>query len=125
MVPPRRSAGSDPPRYGAGVGRRTHAEAAGAQPGAARAPDAARARAVLYAAAEAWVGPPEVGADDALDHLVRRYLGAFGPASPADIAGWAGIPRAAIAPALGRLALRRFRAEDGSALVDLPRAPLP
>src|SRR5205823_14256755 len=43
----------------------------------------------------------------------------------ADIAGWAGIPPAAIAPALGRLPLRRFRAEDGTQLLDLPRAPLP
>jgi Winged helix DNA-binding domain len=84
-----------------------------------------RRRADLYAAAEDWLGPPEVTRDDAVDHLVRRYLGGFGPARLAEIAGWAGIPAPEIAPALDRLRLRRFRAQDGDELVDLPRAPLP
>jgi hypothetical protein len=84
-----------------------------------------RRRADLYAAAEDWLGPPEVTRDDAVDHLVRRYLGGFGPARLAEIAGWAGIPAPAIAPAFDRLRLRRFRAQDGDELVDLPRAPLP
>jgi len=35
------------------------------------------------------------------------------------------LPVAAIAPALERLTLRRFRTEDGADLVDLPTAPLP
>jgi DNA glycosylase AlkZ-like len=82
-------------------------------------------RADLYAAAEDWLGPPEVTRDAAVDHLVRRYLGGFGPARLAEIAGWAGIPAPEIAPALDRLRLRRFRAQDGDELVDLPRAPLP
>jgi hypothetical protein len=56
---------------------------------------------------------------------VRRYLGAFGPATLAEIAGWAGVPAAVVAPARARLRLRRFRAEDGDELVDLARAPLP
>jgi hypothetical protein len=84
-----------------------------------------RRRADLYAAAEDWLGPADVTRDDALDHLVRRYLGGFGPARLADIAGWAGIPAPEIAPALERLRLRRFRAENGDELVDVPRAPLP
>jgi winged helix DNA-binding protein len=84
-----------------------------------------RRRADLYAAAEDWLGPADVTRDDALDHLVRRYLGGFGPARLADIAGWAGIPVPEIAPALERLRLRRFRAENGDDLVDVPRAPLP
>jgi hypothetical protein len=84
-----------------------------------------RRRADLYAAAEDWLGPPEVTRDDGVDQLVRRYLGGFGPARLAEIAGWAGIPAPEIAPALDRLRLRRFRAQDGDELVDLPRAPLP
>src|SRR5207244_9462188 len=51
--------------------------------------------------------------------------GGVGPASRNDIAGWAGLGTQEIAPALGRLRLRRFRAEDGEELLDLPRAPLP
>jgi Winged helix DNA-binding domain len=85
-----------------------------------------RRRADLYGLAEEWVGPePKLSEEDAIDHLVRRYLGAFGPAPRTDIAGWAGMRIGAIAPALERLSLRRFRGEDGSELLDLPRAPLP
>jgi winged helix DNA-binding protein len=84
-----------------------------------------RRRADLYALAEDWLGAPEVDADAAVDHAVRRYLAAFGPATLAEIANWAGVPNAAVAPALERLKLRRLRAEDGDALVDLPRAALP
>jgi hypothetical protein len=84
-----------------------------------------RRRADLYALAEDWLGAPEVDADAAVDNAVRRYLAAFGPATLAEIANWAGVPNAAVAPALERLKLRRLRAEDGDALVDLPRAALP
>src|SRR5256714_5415940 len=42
-----------------------------------------RRRADLYAHAEDWVGPENVTTDDALDLLVRRYLGGFRPAPPA------------------------------------------
>jgi hypothetical protein len=84
-----------------------------------------RRRADLFADAERWLGPPEVEPGDALEHLVRRYLGAFGPASRGEIADWAGLPGSDVAQALGRLRLRRFEAEDGEPLFDLPRAPLP
>jgi hypothetical protein len=84
-----------------------------------------RRRADVYAAAEDWIGAAEVEHADALDLLVRRYLGGFGPAPRADIADWAGVPAKALGPALERLKLRRFRAEDGTELLDLPRAPLP
>ena len=84
-----------------------------------------RRRADLYAAAEDWLGPAEVDPEEALDHLVRRYLGGFGPASRGDIADWAGLAPRAIAPALERLRLRRFTGEGGEELLDLPRAPLP
>jgi Winged helix DNA-binding domain len=82
-------------------------------------------RAHLFQTADRWVGPDDADADGALDHLVRRYLGAFGPAPRADVAQWAGVRIGDLAPALDRLALRRFRAEDGAELLDLPRAPLP
>ena len=55
----------------------------------------------------------------------RTYLTGFGPAAPGEIADFAGLRIGAVAPALERLKLRRFRTEDGSELVDLPRLPLP
>ncbi|HEV3234028.1 MAG TPA: winged helix DNA-binding domain-containing protein [Candidatus Dormibacteraeota bacterium] len=88
----------------------------------------ARRRADIYAAAEDWIGPAPDGLDfdTALDHTVTRYLTGFGPASAAEIANWAGLKTAsAVAPALERLRLVRFRAENGDELVDLPRAPRP
>ncbi len=84
-----------------------------------------RRRADLYAAAEEWLGPAEVTPQEATELLVRRYLGGFGPASRSEIADWAGLRPKEIAPALERLRLRRFCAEDGEELLDLPRAPLP
>ena len=82
-------------------------------------------RAHLFQTSERWIGPETIGPDDALDHLVRRYLGAFGPAPRTDIASWAGLKATDLAGPLGRLALRRFRDESGQELLDLPRAPLP
>jgi hypothetical protein len=85
-----------------------------------------RRRADLFSLAEQWVGPPpELSEDDALEHLVRRYLGAFGPAPASDVADWAGLKVGAIVATLGQLKLRRFLDEQGRELVDLPRAPLP
>jgi DNA glycosylase AlkZ-like len=58
--------------------------------------------------------------------LVRRYLGAFGPSTRADIAEWSGLRVSDLAGALEALEpLRRFRDENGRELLDLPRAPLP
>jgi hypothetical protein len=65
-----------------------------------------RRRADLCAAAEEWLGPADVTRDDAVDHLVSRYLGGFGPATLADIAGWAGVPAAQVAPAARRIGVR-------------------
>jgi hypothetical protein len=85
-----------------------------------------RRRADLYALAEDWLTVP-AGIDEAsgLDLLVRRYLGGFGPARIADIAGWAGVGVATLAPAIERSQLRRFHDEQGAELVDAPDAPLP
>jgi hypothetical protein len=84
-----------------------------------------RRRADLYGFAEDWLGPSTVTEEDGKDHLVRRYLGAFGPASRSDIASWSGLSTATLAPVLERLELRRFADERGVELLDLPRAPLP
>lgn len=86
-----------------------------------------RRRADLFAAAEDWLGPPpdDLDAESAVSHVVGRYLGGFGPATVAEIANWAGLRNQTVTTALHGLRLRRFRAEDGSELVDLPRAPLP
>ncbi|MGH3127076.1 MAG: winged helix DNA-binding domain-containing protein [Gaiellaceae bacterium] len=84
-----------------------------------------RRRANLIELAERWVGPEDGDEDTARGHLVRRYLGAFGPASLDDIAQWAGMKPRDLGSALERLRLRRFRDEAGGELLDLPRASLP
>jgi hypothetical protein len=82
-------------------------------------------RADLYALADDWLRPAPATLEEGLDHLLRRYLGGFGPASLKDAANWAGLPPPALAPSVERLRLRRFRDEAGTELLDLPRAPLP
>ncbi len=85
-----------------------------------------RRRADLYAAAEHWLGPPpKIEEADGIELLVRRYLGGFGPATLAEMANWAGLHPKRVEPVLEGLELRRFEAEDGAELLDLPRAPLP
>ena len=82
-------------------------------------------RADLYGLADTWIPPAAHTEWEGLEHVVRRYLGGFGPASVSEIADWAGIPSAALPPVLARMSLRRFRDEKGKVLVDLPRGPLP
>jgi DNA glycosylase AlkZ-like len=82
-------------------------------------------RADLYALADDWLPSPRVERDQAVDHLIRRYLAAFGPAAKKDIADWAMLSVSDIDRGLGRIQLRRFRDEAGKELLDLPRAPLP
>jgi hypothetical protein len=84
-----------------------------------------RRRADLYGLAEEWLGPWRVAEDDALEHLVRRYLAGFGPASLGDLGSWAGLPLTPLRPVLERVGTRRFRDEQGGELFDLPGAPLP
>jgi hypothetical protein len=85
-----------------------------------------RRRADLYGRAEDWLGPaPPISEEEAVDLLIRRYLGAFGPASVADVASWAGMQVTPVKAALERMELRQFRDEKGGLLLDLPRAPLP
>ncbi|MCI0635661.1 MAG: winged helix DNA-binding domain-containing protein [Actinobacteria bacterium] len=79
----------------------------------------------LYGLAEDWLGPSKATREEGLDLLVRRYLGAFGPASRKDVASFTGLSLTTLAPAIERLSVRRFRDEAGGELLDLPRAPLP
>ena len=60
----------------------------------------------------------------AVEHTIKRYLAAFGPATRADVSQWSGVPVRDLAPGLESLRLRTFRDERGRELLDLPRAPL-
>jgi len=83
-------------------------------------------RADLYGLADQWLPPvAQPSEEEGLDLIVRRYLGAFGPARRKEIADWAGVPVARLAAAVEKVATRRFTAKDGGELVDLADAPLP
>jgi hypothetical protein len=86
-------------------------------------------RADLFGLAEDWLGPGTASATSTatagVEHLVRRYLGGFGPAGVDNIANWAGLPITMVRPVVERSGLRRFRDEQGHELVDVPRGPLP
>ena len=84
-----------------------------------------RRRADLFRLAEEWVGPSDATEEHGLVHLLRRYLGGFGPARLADAASWAGVPVTRLRAAAQQLELRTLRDETGKELLDLPRGPLP
>jgi hypothetical protein len=84
-----------------------------------------RRRADLYGLADAWLPQVEIGEAEGLEHLVRRYLGAFGPAPLRDLASWAGLNAATLGPAVAKVAERRFRDERGAELLDLSDGRLP
>jgi hypothetical protein len=84
-----------------------------------------------YVAADAWLDESEVvpSEEDGLERLVRRYLGAFGPASAADASAWSGLSIARLRPVLDALdgagELKRFNDDRGRDLIDLNEAPRP
>ncbi len=61
---------------------------------------------------------------EATAFAIRRYLGAFGPATRGDVSQWSGVPIRDLEPGFQTLRLRSFRDEKGRELLDLPRAPL-
>lgn len=80
----------------------------------------------VYEAAGSVLGGGPPLPDAACEHVVARYLRAFGPATKQDLAQWAGIQRTGpVEETLERMPLRRLRDEEGRTLYDLQRAPLP
>lgn len=80
-----------------------------------------------YVAASAWLDGREfVTEDRALVHLVRRYLGAFGPATIADLRSWSHVAVARLRPAIASIPdIVEFKDEAGRTLLDLEGAPRP
>jgi hypothetical protein len=91
--------------------------------------------ALRLAALDDWAPGPESPTDDqdeagrgtghATETMVVRYLGAFGPASVADIQAWCGLTRLSEVVDRLRGELISFRCESGVEVFDLPSAPRP
>lgn len=77
-----------------------------------------------WAPLEAWLEAPLDGRPP-IDDLVRRYLGAFGPATVMDMQSWSGLTRMKEVFERLRPQLRVDRNEAGRELFDLPDAPRP
>ncbi|WP_183099793.1 winged helix DNA-binding domain-containing protein [Nocardioides pelophilus] len=76
---------------------------------------------VVYDYVDRWTGVPMAEPD--VPDLVRRYLRAFGPATPADVTAWSAVTR--LGPVLKAMDdLVQHEDEDGRVLYDLADAPI-
>jgi DNA glycosylase AlkZ-like len=80
--------------------------------------------AALHTTAHHYLGVA-AAADASVEDLVRRYLGAYGPASVRDVQAWSGLTRLADVLEGMRRELAVFRDLTGRELFDLPDAPRP
>jgi hypothetical protein len=79
-----------------------------------------------FAPADAWLDTViDVETGTSNEALVRRYLAAFGPATPADAQTWSGLQGLRPVFEALRPSLVTLRTEDGRELFDLPDAPRP
>ncbi len=83
-----------------------------------------RSAQVSYVTLGAWTGR-ELDTEPSVDEVALRYIAAFGPTLPADLATWSRLT--GFRDVLDRLRprLRAFRDERGRELLDLPDAPRP
>lgn len=84
-----------------------------------------RRRADVYGLADQWLPSLDVTEEQGMELLIRRYLGAFGPAPLKDIAGWMGMNVGQIRHVADEMELRTLRDEAGKPLLDLPDVPMP